>query len=123
MITSSEQNIGRYQILSLLGRGGMADVYRAHDPQLDRDVAVKLIHPQFADEEGFAERFSREARAVARLRHPNIIQVFDFDLSDGRAYMVMELAAGQSLKDRLKTLHDAGAQMALPEIVRVANAI
>ena len=118
-----EQQVGRYQLQALLGRGGMADVYRAHDPQLDRDVAVKLIHPQFAEEEGFAERFSHEARAVARLRHPNIIQVFDFDLANGRPYMVMELAGGATLKDRLKAARDSGAPLPISEVLRIATAI
>jgi serine/threonine-protein kinase len=95
----------------------MADVYRGHDPQFDRDVAIKLIHPQFA------ERFSHELRAVARLRHSNIIHVFDFDLSGGQPYMVMELASGPTLKDRLKALRDVGGQMMLLEVVRIATAI
>ncbi len=117
------QQLGKYQIKSLLGRGGMAEVYLAHDPQLDRDVAIKLMHPQLADEEGFAQRFSNEARAVARLRHTNIVQVHDFDLADGRPYMVMELMDGPTLKDRLKSLRDAGQQMPLPDALRVAAAI
>src|SRR5438552_18427401 len=123
MSSAEGQKLGKYELSTLLGRGGMADVYRAHDPLLDRDVAIKLIHPQFAEEEGFNERFSHEARAVARLRHPNIVQVFDFDIAAGRAYMVMELAEGQTLRERLKSLRDTGQMMPLSEVVRIAGAV
>ena len=117
------QKIGRYSLTSLLGRGGMAEVYLAHDPQLDRDVAIKLILPQFGDEPGFGERFANEARAVARLRHPNIVQVHDFDIVGGRPYMVMELADGPSLKQRLQALRDSNQPMPLAEVLSIAGAI
>ena len=117
------QKIGRYSLTSLLGRGGMAEVYRAHDPQLDRDVAIKLILPQFGDEPGFGERFANEARAVARLRHPNIVEVHDFDIVGGRPYMVMELADGPSLKQRLQALRDSNQPLPLAEVLSIADAI
>jgi serine/threonine-protein kinase len=66
----NNQTLGRYQIVSLIARGGTAEVYKAYQPGLDRYVAVKLLHPHLADEPGFVSRFEREAASVARLRHP-----------------------------------------------------
>ena len=123
MSSAVGQKIGRYTLTSLLGRGGMAEVYLAHDPQLERDVAIKLILPQFADEPGFGERFANEARAVARLRHSNIVQVHDFDIIGGRPYMVMELADGPSLKQRLQTLRESNQLLPAAEVLNVTSAI
>ena len=72
---------GRYQIEEMLGQGGMSSVYRATDPNLRRTVAVKLIHPHLSGNPEFVRRFEEEAAAVAQLRHPNIIQVFDFNIT------------------------------------------
>ena len=88
--------LGKYEIRGLLGRGGMAEVYRAHNPDLNQDVAIKVLHPGFSDGEA-AKRFRQEAQAVAALSHPNIIRVFDFDASD-LYFMVMELINGPSLR-------------------------
>src|SRR5215475_5068022 len=71
-------NVDRYQLHELVGTGGMSRVYRAWDLTLDREVAVKLLHPHLAEEAHSRERFSREARAVAKLRHGNILEIFDF---------------------------------------------
>src|SRR5215468_8076900 len=86
----------------------MAEVYKAYQPSLDRFVAIKLLHPFLADDPEFKERFEREARNVARLRHPNIVQVYDFEYdSESESYsMVMELIDGQTLKDKLTSLGD-----------------
>jgi WD40 repeat protein/tRNA A-37 threonylcarbamoyl transferase component Bud32/energy-coupling factor transporter ATP-binding protein EcfA2 len=92
------QNLGRYQIVSLLGQGGMAEVYKAYQPGLDRYVAVKVLHKHLAEEVGFVGRFEREAASVARLRHPNIVQVIDFDRQDDQYYMVMEFIDGPTLR-------------------------
>jgi serine/threonine-protein kinase len=69
------QTIGVYQIESMLGMGGMATVYRAYHPALDRYVALKMMHPLFQQDEGFLSRFTREARIVAKLEHPNIVPI------------------------------------------------
>jgi serine/threonine-protein kinase len=95
------QTLGKYRVLEPLGRGGMARVYRAYHPQLDRYVAIKVLRSDLVDDEEFLVRFRREAQAVAALRHPNIIQVYDFDVQDGFTYMVMELLEGDTLKARL----------------------
>lgn len=96
------RTVGKYKIESLLGRGGMAEVYKAKHPELGREVAIKILHPFFTDTPGFIERFRREAQAAAVLRHPHIVQIYDFDATeDGLYYMVMEYIEGQSLEDYL----------------------
>ncbi|MCP5098776.1 MAG: protein kinase, partial [Chloroflexi bacterium] len=98
----SGQTIGKYKIFSRLGVGGMARVYKAYQANLDRYVAVKVMHAYLAEEEEFIARFKREAAAIARLRHPNIIQVHDFDVrNDDLYYMVMEFIEGPTLKAEL----------------------
>jgi serine/threonine protein kinase len=92
------RQLGKYQVREFLGRGGMAEVYKAYQLALERDVAIKVIHPYLSDDPGFVERFQREARAVAGLRHPGIVQVYDFDVQDDVFYMVMEYVMGESLQ-------------------------
>jgi tRNA A-37 threonylcarbamoyl transferase component Bud32 len=113
------QTLGRYRVLEQLGRGGMAQVYRAYHPQLDRYVAIKVMRPDLADDEEFLVRFRREARAVAALRHSNIVQVFDFDVQNDVSFMVMELLEGDTLKTRLADYRARGEQMPLGEVARV----
>lgn len=93
---------GRYELLAVLGRGGMATVYRARQPALDRFVAVKVIAPSFASEPNFVERFRREARTVARLHHPHILTIHDFGDDAGLLYLVTELIEGGTLRDYLR---------------------
>ncbi len=115
--------LGKYEIIDRLGRGGMAEVYRGYQASLERYVAIKLLHPFLADDPEFKDRFEREARNVARLRHPNIVQVYDFEYDDNNEsfYMVMELIDGQTLKDYLGDLHAKGERMSMREIVRIAR--
>lgn len=114
---------GKYVVTEVLGRGGMAEVYAGIHPDLGRKVAIKVILPQFATESNFEERFRREARLVASLRHAHIVQLYDFDVVDGRHFMVMEYLPGGTLKDRLRGLHQQKAQMALPEAARLLDAL
>src|SRR5512141_3149755 len=90
--------LGKYQIVERLGRGGMADVYRAYQPGMDRSVAIKVMHGHLAEDPSFVERFKREAQSVGALRHPHIVQVIDFDLQDEDYDMVMEFVRGNTLK-------------------------
>jgi serine/threonine-protein kinase len=113
------KNLGKYQILEALGQGGMARVYRAYHPQLDRFVAIKVIRPDLITESEFLARFQREARAVAALRHPNIVQIFDFDVHQNIYYMVMELLEGDTLKARMNDYRIRGQIMPYGEIVRI----
>ncbi|MFO7652325.1 MAG: protein kinase [Candidatus Krumholzibacteriia bacterium] len=95
------RKLSRYRITGELGAGGMGVVYRAHDEALDREVALKVLPPEFAAEPLRRERFEREARAAARLSHPGIVQIHDFGIVDGVAYTVSELVEGRSLRDVL----------------------
>ena len=113
------QTLGKYRVLDPLGRGGMAQVYRAYHPQLDRYVALKVLRSDLVEEGEFLVRFRREAQAVAGLRHPNIVQVFDFDVQGDIYFMVMELLEGDTLKARLNDYRLRGEQMPRGEIVRV----
>ncbi len=89
----------RYELQELVGTGGMSSVFRAHDLQLERDVAVKILHQHYAEDPEYLERFRREARAVARLSHPNIVTVIDRGDDDGRQYIVFEHVDGENLKE------------------------
>jgi serine/threonine protein kinase len=91
----------RYVLESLIARGGMAEVYLAHDTQLDRRVAVKILFPEYAREQSFVERFRREAQAAANLNHPNIVAIYDWGQSEGTYFIVMEYVDGQSLREIL----------------------
>jgi len=113
------QALGNYRILDRLGRGGMAQVYRAYHPQLDRYVAVKVLRSDLVDDESFLSRFQREARAIAALRHPHIVQVYDFDVQDDVTYMVMELLDDDTLTTRLHDHRARGERMPPGEVVRI----
>ncbi|MBC7251459.1 MAG: protein kinase, partial [Anaerolineae bacterium] len=95
------QNIGQYRILEQIGKGGMATVYKAYQPSLDRYVAIKVLPPYFAHEEGFAERFIREARAIAKLTHPHILPIHDFGQEGDLSYIVTQYVEAGTLKDML----------------------
>ncbi len=117
-------SIGHYQILEPLGRGGMSTVYKALQISLDREVAIKVLPPYFAHDPQFALRFSREARAVARLRHPNILTVFDYGEQDGYTYIVMEyIQGGRTLGNLLEERGVLDLQTALLVVQQVASAL
>ncbi len=90
--------IGRYQILSLIGEGGMGEVYKAHDPRLERVVAIKVMHAQYSHQPTFRGRFSQEAVTAARLDHPGIVKIYDSGEENGVLYIVMEYIAGPNLR-------------------------
>src|SRR5512141_974899 len=92
---------GRYHIVDRIAAGGMGEVFRAQDAVLAREVAIKVLHRPLAGDQGFVDRFRREARAAAVLSHPNIVAVHDWGSVDGIYYMVMEFVRGQSLRDIL----------------------
>lgn len=89
----------RYELIRKIGGGGMAVVYQAYDTSLDRQVAIKLLREEYADDPDFIRRFQKEAQAVARLSHQNIVNIYDFGESDGLTYLVMEYVEGSTLKD------------------------
>ncbi|NBC16899.1 MAG: protein kinase, partial [Bacteroidetes bacterium] len=95
------KQLGKYQIVNELGRGGMGVVYKARDPVIGRDVAIKLILERVLENEEVRERFYREARSAGRLSHENITVIYDVGEEDDRPYIVMEYLGGASLGDRL----------------------
>ncbi len=95
------QSLGRYHILEQLGEGGMAVVYKAYDTRLERNVAIKIIMPYRQHTEKFLQRFQREARALAKLSHPNILKIFDYGEHDDTPYLVMEYIQGGTLSQKL----------------------
>jgi serine/threonine protein kinase/ligand-binding sensor domain-containing protein len=113
------QNLGPYRILEQIGRGGMATVYKAFQPSMNRDVAVKVLPPHFMQDPSFAERFEREAHTVARLEHPHILPVHDYGKAeDGTTYIVMRYVKAGTLADLLKK-----NPISLPEAVRLFEQI
>ncbi len=95
------QTLGHYQVLAQIGSGGMGEVFRAHDSRLGRDVAVKVLPATFSADEERLKRFEQEARATAKLNHPNILAIFDIGRHDGSPYIVSELLEGSTLRERL----------------------
>ncbi len=113
----------RYTLLECVGSGGMADVYRAHDKLLDRSVAVKILHPQFNNDEEFISRFQREAQAAARLSHPNIVNIYDVGKDQDIDYSVMEYVSGETLKQRIQRLGPLPMEMVTFIAIEIAEAL
>lgn len=114
---------GRYEILRKLARGGMATVYLATDRRLTRTVAVKVMHDNLGSDQDFVSRFDREARAAARLSHPNVVSVFDQGIDDGRPYMVMEYVEGSTLRSLISREAPMEPQRALDLLIPVTAAV
>lgn len=109
----------RYELLELIGGGGMADVYKAHDKLLDRLVAVKILHAQFSNDAEFIEKFHREAQGAAKLSHPNIVNIYDVGEEEGSHYIVMEYVAGDTLKNKIQQQ----GHLSVDESLRIARQI
>lgn len=117
----AEQFIGPYRIVREIGRGGMGAVYEAVQPRIERRVAIKVLHPQFAQNEQLVTRFFNEARAVNIVNHPSVVQISEFaQLPDGTAYIVMEFLDGESLGGRMKR---SGGRIAMNESLRLTRQI
>ena len=115
MIIRGQKINDRYQIIRTIGEGGMANVYLAHDLILDRDVAVKILRGDLADDEKFVRRFQREAIAASSLSHPNIVEMYDVGEDDGKYYIVMEYVEGKTLKSLIKKR----GGLTLPEVIDI----
>lgn len=102
MIVKGQKINDRYQIIRMIGEGGMANVYLAHDTILDRNVAVKILRGDLADDEKFVRRFQREAISASSLSHPNIVEMYDVGEDDGKYFIVMEFVDGKTLKSLIK---------------------
>lgn len=117
------QTLGRYQITQLLGEGGMGAVCRARDVTLGRDVAIKMLHAQFARQPDFRARFLQEAQIAARLDHPSIVKVYDFGQEQNTLYIVMEFIPGDNLQQLLAKLQAKGQWIVLPEAIELIRQI
>ncbi|MFN8373528.1 MAG: serine/threonine-protein kinase [Anaerolineae bacterium] len=110
--------VGPYQIVEQLGQGGMATVYKAYHPQLDRFVAIKSIHASLQEEQDFIARFQREAQIIAKLEHPNIVPVYDYSENNNQPYIVMKFIDGHTLKDELDS-----SKLTLKQVLHVMKAV
>src|SRR5882762_7958163 len=114
---------GRYRLEAKLGSGGMSTVYLARDTTLDRSVAVKVMHREMSEQPEQLERFRREARAVAKLSHPNVVAVIDAGEDGGHPYIVFEYVEGENLKQRIKRLGPLDTQEALAYAIEIAGGL
>src|SRR5437764_13881654 len=102
MSLSAGQRLGSYDILALIGAGGMGEVYRARDKKLRREVAIKLLPDEFSRDPERVARFQREAEVLASLNHPNIAAIYDVEEDKGSRFLVLELVEGDTLADRIR---------------------
>lgn len=117
-LESVQADFPQLEIIECIGRGGMGVVYKARQPGLDRIVALKVLAPKVKDDPAFAERFQREARALARLTHPNIVTLHDFGESNGRWFFLMEFVDGISVREALE-----GARLSPEEALAIVPAV
>ncbi|HJS74479.1 MAG TPA: serine/threonine-protein kinase, partial [Vicinamibacteria bacterium] len=118
-MAAEPQKLGKYNIVGKIGKGAMGEVYKGHDPILNRFVAIKIIAETLGGDVDLVERFKREARNAAGLNHPNIITIYDFVEEEGHLYMVMELLEGQDLKELIKS----GSPLTMEQILSIMEQI
>src|SRR5579862_7385834 len=115
---------GQFQILQKVGAGGMGAVYKALQPEMNRMVGVKILHPKLADRKDLVSRFRREARALSQLTHPNTVKVFLYgELDDGSLYIIMEFLEGKNLNQTVRTDGPFAVERALPILIQAAGAL
>ena len=117
MIVKGQKINDRYEVRKLIGEGGMANVYLGFDTILERDVAIKVLRGDLADDEKFVRRFRREAQSASLLNHPNIVQIYDVGEDDGNFYIVMEYINGQTLKQLIKKR----GKLSVPEVIDIMS--
>jgi eukaryotic-like serine/threonine-protein kinase len=122
MTIAAGTHLGSYEVVAQIGAGGMGEVYQAHDTKLGRDVAIKVLPEVFAHDPERLSRFQREAKMLAALNHPNIATIFGLEHSDGVQYLVMELVAGETLAERVKS-GPIPIEEALKIAVQIAEAL
>ena len=116
MTIAAGTRLGPFEILAPLGAGGMGEVYRARDSRLGREVAVKVLSPEFAADVDRRKRFEQEARSASALNHPNIVTIHDIGTDDSTVYIAMELIDGRTLRDVLRRRPAADAAAARPRV-------
>ncbi|MCP5099312.1 MAG: serine/threonine protein kinase, partial [Chloroflexi bacterium] len=117
------QTLGKYKLIRRLGKGGMAQVYLANQPTIERMVAVKVLHSHLAESDDFVARFKREARGLGQLQHPHIVQVIDFDTANELYYMVMDYIPGKTLRDYLDEKGKLSNRESLALVAQLTNAL
>ena len=115
------KKVGKYEITELIGRGGMAEVYKGYHSRLDRNVAIKVLYSHLAEGEEFQKRFEREAKSIASLKHPNIVQVFDFDNQEDIFYMVTDYIQGGTLSDLMKSFAEKGTYIPTARVLQITR--
>ncbi len=123
MTTLVGKTLGKYKITESIGKGGMAEVYKAHHEKLNRFVTIKVLHSYLAEGEDFTARFEREAKAVATLRHPHIVQIHDFDTEDDIHYMVMEYIGGGTLQAYMKEFSKSAVYMPIGQVLLIVQQV
>ncbi len=128
MTLHTGQTLGRYRLEAPIGRGGMAQVFKAWDPNTQRYLAIKVLHQHLVEETSFKARFARESTLIASLHHPNILALYDFDQQQGPDgdsihYMVMPLIEGPSLKDRLEDCLSSGEHLPFADVQRIVDGV
>src|SRR5262245_61124315 len=118
MLIDVGTRVGSLEITALLGKGGMGEVYRAHDAKLKREVAIKVLPQEFSRDGDRVSRFHREAEVLASLNHPNIAAIYDLQESNGSRYLVLELVEGETLAERI-----ARGPIPLDEALAIARQI
>src|SRR3954468_1453134 len=113
----------RYELLELVGTGGMSSVYKAHDTLLERNVALKVLHGHYSEDAEYVERFRREARAAAQLSHPNIVTVIDRGEAEGRHFIVLEYIDGQNLNQLVESKGRLPVRTALELGIEIGHAL
>ena len=120
----SLDRIGPYQVVRKLGEGGMGAVYEAVQDPIGRRVAIKILHPKYAQDPSICARFFNEARAVNLIDHAGVVQISDYgQLPDGTAYLVMEFLQGESLAARLEKLHKNGERLPIAEATELTRQV
>src|SRR2546430_16026136 len=127
-MSANLQRLGKYELLERLGQGGMAEVWKARDTQLQRNVAIKILHANLQEDPNLAARFEREAQLIASLHHPNIVQVHDFQVAFSEAegptaYMVMDYIQGQTLAHYINSTSRQGNIPYPEQVVQILPSI
>ncbi len=123
MALSAGTTLGVYEIIALLGAGGMGEVYRARDSKLGRDVAIKVLPDLFVDDPERVGRFQREAQVLASLNHPHIAGIYGLEQSGATRFLAMELVEGESLAEHIEGLRAKGSGLTVAEAIAIARQI
>src|SRR3984885_9441928 len=123
MATNIPKKLGKYDVLDIVGRGGMGIVYKATDPGIGRVVAIKMVTGGFGDDPELLKRFYREAQSAGKLQHPNIVTIYDLGDQDSNPYMVMEFLEGESLDSMIASRRVVSLEQKLHIAIQVCNAL